>query len=247
MLTYDEVPAALPGIATGFTGYCLTLRTLHYACFKIGLHSRIPGVSSLAGVACLTGSNLVATQSMVMVNKQHLSLTECVTSTLCHLTFYRVMLRQSFYTVLPSHVVLLGSFAKQGIQLNSVNVTKAKRANIQKIGAKYGCHHCGVKTVKYIADHMPPTATVGNQTWQMLCGKRQAIYPQCYSCCSLQAGVMSASRDNLLKLFGLNRKGMVLHRRKLFCYYLWFPFYFVAPEVCEAAHWCYSTIKMYFE
>lgn len=82
------------------------------------------------------------------------------------LTF--VLLEQrAFRTAFPSSIISLGVFGNLGrrfrlsVATDSALTTAAQREAIQKLGKRFGCHHCGSRQMfsrkVFIADHMPPT------------------------------------------------------------------------------------------
>ena len=73
----------------------------------------------------------------------------------------------AFRTAFPSSLLTLGVFAnnanmlRRSIVSTSAIATESQRIKIQKLGKRFGCHHCGSRQVfkkeVFIADHMPPT------------------------------------------------------------------------------------------
>lgn len=73
----------------------------------------------------------------------------------------------AFRTVFPSSILTLGVFAnnanmlRRSVVSTSAIATESQRAKIQKLGKRFGCHHCGSRQLfakeVFIADHMPPT------------------------------------------------------------------------------------------
>jgi hypothetical protein len=75
-----------------------------------------------------------------------------------------------------------GAYAVEGIPATGPQSTSAQRAAIQKIGNKYGCHHCGSRSPQaqqWFFDHIPPT--------KIASGTTQIGYPQCRICLEKQA------------------------------------------------------------
>ncbi|WP_025753467.1 DNRLRE domain-containing protein [Priestia megaterium] len=82
-----------------------------------------------------------------------------------------------------------GKYAKHSIPARSTSsrLNKKERKVLNKIGNKYGCHSCGVKTPgtksgNWIADHQPVTKLNKKK-------KKQRLYPHCTKCSSRQGGL----------------------------------------------------------
>ena len=80
-------------------------------------------------------------------------------------------LRGRFWALSPSSLSTLGAFAntkKGSLPATLAYATSAKRAEIQQLGRRFGCHTCGARPwplwgrpqLRYNADHMPPLAEV---------------------------------------------------------------------------------------
>jgi hypothetical protein len=87
----------------------------------------------------------------------------------------------------------IGSFAAESIPARSVgrNWTEAERAEINRIGYRYGCHSCGSREPgldreNFFMDHQPATRL--NQP-----GQNQIILPHCMSCSVRQGGLISST------------------------------------------------------
>jgi hypothetical protein len=103
--------------------------------------------------------------------------------TMMTMSIYALLERKSFNTLIPSSVISLGIFARPGLPFNLIPflkgavpatgpvATEAQRARIQKLGRRFGCHHCGSKQffskAVFIADHQPPTkfAELKSNSW----------------------------------------------------------------------------------
>jgi rare lipoprotein A (peptidoglycan hydrolase) len=84
-----------------------------------------------------------------------------------------------------------GKYAKRSIPARSTSsrLRAKERRVLNKIGNKYGCHSCGVKSPgikskNWIADYQPVTRLKRK-------GQKQRLYPHCSSCSSKQGGYAS--------------------------------------------------------
>ena len=87
--------------------------------------------------------------------------------TLLSLGVFVLLEQNNFRSAFPSSVISLGVFGNLGrrfrlsVPTDSALTTEAQRKAIQKLGKRYGCHHCGSRQLfskkVFIADHMPPT------------------------------------------------------------------------------------------
>lgn len=105
-------------------------------------------------------------------------------------------------TSLPSSIRATGSFAScfGSIPSFSAQATPYQRVLVQRLGRKFGCHHCGTRQLlsfgkSFIADHMPPTqiARLRNKAlWRQLLNwpVQQVLRPQCESCCAIQGSAV---------------------------------------------------------
>jgi hypothetical protein len=85
----------------------------------------------------------------------------------------------------------IGHFATESIpaRSSSRDFTVLERAEINRIGSRYGCHTCGSRdpgttSGNFILDHQRPSRL--NPT-----GEAQHIFPQCLSCSARQGGLIS--------------------------------------------------------
>lgn len=92
----------------------------------------------------------------------------------------------------------IGPFARESIPARSENrdFTDAERAEINRLGAIYGCHTCGTRdpgssSGNFILDHQ--RATRLNEP-----GELQRIFPHCATCSARQGGLISGAvkREN---------------------------------------------------
>lgn len=175
--------------------------------------------SNVAGF-CVVLSSAAATvfaqrthvEPFVQGNVEPLSKQELIRTTYLSLVSFITLGFKPYSTILPSSVILLGSFnkfphfpipGKGSVPVASEAANAAQRTQIQRLGKLYGCHQCGSKQLfgqgSFISDHMPPTKQVKaeNQRWYrrwLLWGLKQELWPQCQKCFSKQG---SAVRMNI--------------------------------------------------
>jgi len=128
-----------------------------------------------------------------------------------------------FRTALPSSITSLGVFSKDSLQgyvlATGERATETQRRQIQILGKRYGCHHCGGRQLLvnrgkgFIADHMPPTGLVeklNNHPWRRLLGLqvKQKLYPQCQKCFRVQGSAVRRARAGLSLL---SRRWVIYH------------------------------------
>lgn len=140
------------------------------------------GVIVLSGItATLYVQNTFVARFVDHRNKVHtFSEQQFVRCTYVSLFNFLALGLKPFEATLPSSVIQLGSFnkiphfplpGKGSVPVASETANSSQRAQIQRIGKKYGCHQCGSKQLlgqgMFISDHMPPTAQVKaeNQKW----------------------------------------------------------------------------------
>ena len=256
-VTEQNVKAALGGAAAGSILHVLTIRTSQHLAKALGLHSGLSLISSILGGAVLSSSFVSSTICMVKVRdfiRQHyeLELTEIVgidpaklfLSTVGNLAMYRIVYDKSLQSVLPSHLMVPGSFAGDRIPLMSEIVSKSQKRYIQGIGALHGCHHCGVKVNHYISDHIPSTkflpeisrllrqsilyggllSSIFQRTLlQFMRYHPQSLYAQCRPCSYRQGG--HVNHKSFFKAF-FSKRAIVLHKFRCHHYFFFiFPLY----------------------
>lgn len=125
-----------------------------------------------------------------------------------------------FSSVLPSHLLRPGAFAREWVPAlrGSQYAGNREKDIIQRLGKRYGCHSCGTKRVlNYICDHQPPTKFVmQNETNGT--SFLQQFYPQCNKCSLLQGGLLNGQGTNLS-----NSKFVRIHPLSLRLYHAFFP------------------------
>jgi hypothetical protein len=82
-----------------------------------------------------------------------------------------------------------GAYADESIPASGSRINTAEQAEIDRIGAKSGCHTCGTRNPgtrrgHWIGDHQPPGGLNAS-------GNAQRLYPHCVSCSSRQGGYVS--------------------------------------------------------
>ena len=95
-----------------------------------------------------------------------------------------------FGSVLPSHLLRPGAFAREWLPANRgmQYANERERELIQSVGKRHGCHSCGRRRVSsFVSDHQPPTKLIAESETGML---SQRLYPQCNSCSQQQGGVL---------------------------------------------------------
>ena len=124
--------------------------------------------------------------------------------------------RGSFSKAMPSDVAEIGANAVKSIKANGSNyASEPQKAVLRTFMRKYGCHHCGKKSLKVIGDHMPPNKVAFGSAANAAASRganvsmyqkfmnfirfvpKQRFWPQCESCALLQS---VAVRDNVRKL-----------------------------------------------
>lgn len=95
-----------------------------------------------------------------------------------------------FNAVLPSNLFKPGAFSHSWIPARwEQYAAHYERHLMQQIGGRHGCHSCGTRRGKFIADHQPPIK---------LSSPRELLrfYPHCGRCASLQGNALSRSRPS---------------------------------------------------
>ena len=225
--------AALCSVASGgitFIGTCTASQLAQKALLNIHTGSRwIAGVRlvpSLLG-ACTIGAASVASVVVgeavagAIDDNQHLrrphshASVTAVLGAACFLGF-----GGRFWRLSPSGLADLGALAntaRGSLPATLAYATKAEREAMQVLGRRFGCHSCGARplfgsTVKYIADHQPPLATVklaNAAIWRRVLGLQvtQRFYPQCVTCSGKQATLL-AERTALINKLGSTRRAL---------------------------------------
>ena len=98
-----------------------------------------------------------------------------------------------FGSVLPSHLLRPGAFAREWIPASRgmQYANEHEREIIQLLGKQHGCHSCGRRRVSnFVCDHQPPTKLITESEAGML---SQRFYPQCNRCSQQQGGVLNGN------------------------------------------------------
>lgn len=94
-----------------------------------------------------------------------LSTPELLASTISSVFVFRA-LGGRFFSILPSHLLYPGAFARESIPAfrGIQGASSAERELIQTLGKKHGCHTCGRKRVTtFVSDHQPPSKIIIEQ------------------------------------------------------------------------------------
>lgn len=95
-----------------------------------------------------------------------------------------------FNAVLPSNLFRPGAFANNWIPARwEQYAAHYERYLMQQLGGKYGCHSCGTRRGKFIADHQPPIKLSSP-------GQLLKFYPHCGKCASLQGNALSRTKPS---------------------------------------------------
>lgn len=254
------------GATFGCVLYVAQIRASQHLLKACRMHSGIPILSSVIGGVVLSAAFAQSTISMAYVanfrhnlaeskiekNRQLLEIHSdtLLYSTIINLGIYKHGNREQLRAVLPSHVILPGSFSKEFIPLTSVQVTKYKKQILQEIGHKYGCHHCGAKAERYIADHIPCTrylsefsnlgrsnswlrsffASLFNRDVLSTQIHPQVLFPQCKPCSYKQGGYVRGKQSFMKSL--TSKGGIVMHKMRLHRYFMFiFPIYIILDKI----------------
>ena len=98
-----------------------------------------------------------------------------------------------FSSVLPSHLLKPGAFAREWIPARSALASEKERHIIQQLGRSHGCHSCGKRSVKqFNADHLPPNKISNSENASNGSnGVLQRLYPQCKNCSGMQGSLIA--------------------------------------------------------
>ena len=163
------------GVAVGVAGFLASVATIK-TCSAVQLWQR-----RLADGAGRPGAG----------TRRHIEVTlpELAISSVSAMVIFRA-LGGRFSSVLPSHLMRPGSFAREGILAGGAqNASEPKRATIQLLGRRHGCHTCGRRRIPhFIADHQPPTKLLASgETTPTF----QQLLPHCPSCSGRQGGLLA--------------------------------------------------------
>lgn len=136
---------------------------------------------------------------------------ELLASTVASAILFRA-LGGRFSSVLPSHLLKPGAFAREWIPVRATQSTERQRHIIRELGKSHGCHSCGTRGVKqFHADHQPPNKLHSGQK-----EVTQRLYPQCMKCSSLQGSLLSHSNGPLSKWSAIRTHSLSLRGYHVF-------------------------------
>ena len=134
-----------------------------------------------------------------------------------------------FWAIAPSSYTHLGSFARPRLSLPAGEsyASTAKRAALDKLGRRVGCHTCGSRSAgkawfwerkgpaTFVGDHMPPRSVaeqINKQLHRRLFNWKvqYRFYPQCTDCSSTQGGLLAKATSALQKHPRLGRRAHFL-------------------------------------
>jgi hypothetical protein len=123
----------------------------------------------------------------------------------------------TFSRAMPSDVSEVGANAVKSIKAQGSNyATQSEKSFLHAFMQKYGCHHCGKKTLVVIGDHMPPNKTAFGSGASAAASRgsnvsiarkfynfirmvpSQRFYPQCESCSGLQSVAVRTGMKTLV-------------------------------------------------
>lgn len=135
--------------------------------------------SSIASLSTITTyTQLKGTNSSIRFSNGDLCVASCI-----GIVVFKT-LGGKFKAVLPSNLLKPGSFAHNWIPARwEQYAAHYERHLMQQIGGKHGCHSCGTRRGKFIADHQPPIKLSSP-------GELLKFYPHCRKCSSLQGNAL---------------------------------------------------------
>jgi len=214
----NAISASLVGCVTFPT--CLGL-IQKYICAPLRVTSSMKLFSPLVGSAAVfvsaSTASLATTASYAYLNDSKVIIkTEelCVSGVLGMAVFK--MLGGRFNAVLPSNLYKPGAFAHLWIPARwEQYATHYERNLMQQFGFKHGCHSCGTRRGRFIADHQPPIKLSGP-------GELLRFYPHCGKCATLQGIALSPLKHA--------RIAVRTHVTSLRLYHLFLPVPFIVER-----------------
>lgn len=183
---------ALSASAVGCITFPACLGLIQKVVFApLRMTSSMKVVASLCGSGAVFISASVASVATITTYKQLQRTNEdvlsngdlCVAG--CIATIMFKALGGRFKAVLPSNLFKPGAFANQWIPARwEQYAAHYERHLMQQMGKKHGCHSCGTRQGKFIADHQPPIKLSSP-------GELLKFYPHCRKCASLQGNALS--------------------------------------------------------
>ena len=144
---------------------------------------------------------------------------ELLASTVASAILFRA-LGGRFSSVLPSHLLKPGAFAREWIPVRSTQASERQRHIIRELGKRHGCHSCGTRSVRqFHADHQPPNKVQNaHNSSDSANGITQRLYPQCNKCSNSQGALLSQSNGSRITW-----RAIRTHPLSLRAYHLFFP------------------------
>ena len=189
VLNFNALSASAVGCVT-FPACLGLIQKVLFAPLRVT--SSIKVISSLAGSGAVFVSAGVASLATIVAYSQLQGIDSNIRFTngdLCAASFAGVVvfkvLGGRFRVVLPSNLFKPGAFANDWIPARwEQYAAHYERHLMQQIGRKHGCHSCGTRRGKFIADHQPPIKLSSP-------GELMRFYPHCGRCSSLQGNALS--------------------------------------------------------
>eukprot|EP00250_Pteridium_aquilinum_P018600 c24132_g4_i1 orf=283-1083(-) len=207
----------LPPAGAALT-YGLSLQAVQIAGRACRISCSTLGWSSILGCLAVSSSSLAAGQVSFAIRKylKHgpgrpkdfiISKEDAAFAMVTGLVAFKI-LGGSFCDLMPSHVCKRGALANFSLRASGPNLASSLQSKeINKAFLRDGCHHCGRRSGKSIADHIPPSMIIKalqqqqrNQGfWAGLFkvpkNTAQRFYPQCESCMKRQSAFLINGKD----------------------------------------------------
>ncbi|KAH7307539.1 hypothetical protein KP509_22G064300 [Ceratopteris richardii] len=195
------------------TTCCLSLQVAQVAGRFCRVSCVTPGWSSVLGCIAVSSSSLAAGQVSFAIQrylaqgpgtpeKFVISRNDAVFCVITGLAAFKIF-GGHFCNLMPSHVCHKGALANFSMPARGPNLASPVQIkNIRTAFLVDGCHHCGRRSGKSIADHIPPNMIVEtikqkrNQGfWAKLLNVKQTrtpqrFYPQCEKCMKRQSAFL---------------------------------------------------------
>mmetsp|Transcript_8898 Transcript_8898/g.13285 ORF Transcript_8898/g.13285 Transcript_8898/m.13285 type:complete len:324 (+) Transcript_8898:27-998(+) len=219
-----EVPLIAAGCAGGTATFSSTVLTTHHLYASMGL-------SAAQSAAPLFGALSISLASIITCNyaerigltafdairsrldgKQHNSAKKIsqrnrppeVYALLGILAW--VVLGGSMRMVMPSDLRFPGAYAQRlgSLPATLEYIQGTAKTKLQELGARYGCHTCGVRNAAtWVGDHMPPVSKVLENRRNFLQSAlnlivTQRFFPQCMTCSNQQGPAVFNDKKKLI-------------------------------------------------
>lgn len=218
--THHYLQALLPPAGAALT-YGLSLHAAQIAGRACRVSCATFGWSSLLGCLAVSWSSLAAGQVSFAIRKylthgpgrpeDFIILKEDAAFTMISGLVAFKVLGGSFCNLMPSDLCRRGALANFSVPAGGPNQATAYQCKqLNEAFRRDGCHHCGRRTGKSIADHIPPNMIVKslqqqqqNQGfWAALFSvpknTAQNFYPQCVKCMKRQSAFLLNGKDPLV-------------------------------------------------